>query len=364
MRQVPLLDVGRGNGPLLAEIQAALEDDVFAPRAGPGHRGRAESMEAYNHYLLGRHHWWQRTEQGIRTALEHFGTAVGLDPTFARGHSGLADCYLMMGMSATEAPDTCMPRAGEAATRALELDDELAEAYTSLAAVKNCYEWDLEGAHAEYERARRLDPGYATTFHWSGLFAAAASAQLSNAVEELEEALVLDPLSTPILSDLALVHAFSGDSDKAMLYCRRALEVDPRFHRPFWFMGLTLAWNGSYAAAEEALLKGLDACPGRAFRSRVMGALGFTYGRWGRPDRADAIRRDLERLATNHYVPAFEFAQVEIGGGDREATLALLARTVEERDGFAILLEPWLSFRELHDESRFRDLVDQVGMIP
>ena len=88
----------------------------------------------------------------------------------------------------------------------------------------------------------------------------------------LEQAIELDPLSPPIIADLALVHAFRDDFDAAAMYCRRALELDPHFHRPFWFLGLSSAWNGNFQVAEEALKRGLERCPGAAFRSRLLGA--------------------------------------------------------------------------------------------
>jgi TolB-like protein/Flp pilus assembly protein TadD len=343
-------------------IQRALQASALLAGADPPAPTDARSFEAYNLYLLGRFHWKKRTEKGLRTALDSFAAAVDLDPGFARAYSGLADCHLMLGMSATEAPSTCMPRAAAAATRALELDPGLAEAHTSLGAVKNCYEWDREGAEREYRRALALDPAYATTFHWAGLFSCAASARLDEAVANLEEAVVLDPLSPPIVADLGITHALREDSEKAMLHCRRALELDPHFHRPHWFLGLNFAWAGSFPAAEEALLKGLELCPGRAFRSRLLGALGFVHGQRDQRDRVEAIWGELDRLAQGGYVSAFDLAQVELGRGNREAALTLLERTVEERDGFAIFLEPWLTFRALGDEPRFANTVQRIGM--
>ena len=90
-----------------------------------------------------------------------------------------------------------------------------------------------------YRRAMALDPSYATALHWLGLFFHAAGGRFAEAVDSLEQAIELDPLSPPIIADLALVHAFREDFDAAAMYCRRALELDPHFHRPFWFLGLT-----------------------------------------------------------------------------------------------------------------------------
>ena len=135
-----------------------------------GTASRPRSVEAYNHYLQGRFLWKKRTEQGLRAALEHFDAAVRLEPGFARAYSGVADCHVMLAMSAAEMPERSMPNAAAAAARALQLDDSLAEAHASLAAVKNCYEWDLAAAERGYRRAIELDSSYATAFHWLGLW--------------------------------------------------------------------------------------------------------------------------------------------------------------------------------------------------
>jgi tetratricopeptide (TPR) repeat protein len=270
----------------------------------------------------------------------------------------------MLGMSAAEPPERSMPRAAEAATRALQLDDTLAEAHTSLAAVKNCYEWALHAAEAEYRRSLALDPSYATTLHWLGLFYHAAAGRFALAVDFLEQAIELDPLSPPIIADLGLVHAFREDFAAAEMYCRRALELDPHFHRPFWFLGLSFAWSNDYPAAEDALKRALDLCPGAAFRSRLLGALGFVYGRAGKPQLAEDVTRALDRMRETSYVPAFELAQIQVGAGNTERALAFLEEAVAQRESFGIYLKAWLSFRALRAEPRFQSLLSRIGLGP
>jgi serine/threonine protein kinase/TolB-like protein len=121
-------------------VQRSLQRQVLGAVAGATGHKRPQRIDAYNLYLQGRFQWKKRTEQGLRTALNNFQQAVDLDPSFARALSGIADCYLMLGMSAAEAPEACMPKAAEAARKALQLDDGLAEAHASLAAVHNCFD--------------------------------------------------------------------------------------------------------------------------------------------------------------------------------------------------------------------------------
>src|SRR4051812_23836518 len=147
-------------------VQRSLQADVLGSNQNPAGSRNPQGIEAYNQYLQGRFQWKKRTEEGLRTALDHFARATELDPTFARAVSGMADCYLMLGMSGAEAPDRCMPRASEMARRALKLDESSAEAHASLGAVRNCFEWDFRAAEDSYRRALELDPSYATAPHW------------------------------------------------------------------------------------------------------------------------------------------------------------------------------------------------------
>lgn len=196
-------------------VQRSLQQQVLGAERGPAVRKRPGGIEAYNEYLQGRFHWKKRTEEGLRTALDHFTRAVQLDPSFVRALSGIADCHLMLGMSAAEAPERSMPKAAEAAREALRIDDNSAETHASLAAVQNCFEWDLDAAEQGYRRAIALDPSYATAFHWLGLLWQCSRRELAQAVDSLEQAIELDPLSPPIIADTALAHAFRENFDAA-----------------------------------------------------------------------------------------------------------------------------------------------------
>jgi serine/threonine-protein kinase len=343
-------------------VQQSLQRQVLGTNQGQSGRTRPQRIDAYNEYLQGRYQWKKRTEEGLRTALAHFTRAVQLDPGFARALSGIADCHLMLGMSAAEAPDRSMPKAADAARHALRLDDASAETHASLAAVYNCFEWDLPAAEQGYRRAIALDPSYATTFHWLGLLWQASRRESAEAVESLEQAIELDPLSPPIIADAALVHALAENFDAAAMYCRRALSLEAQFHRPYWFLGLANVWSGNLHAAEDALQHGLTLCPGAAFRARLLGALGFTYGRSGKRERAGEARQELERMRQASYAPSFEFAQIEMGLGNHAAALAYLEDAVIHRESFAIFLNAWNTFAPLRPQPRFQALLAQIGL--
>jgi tetratricopeptide (TPR) repeat protein len=185
---------------------------------------------------------------------------------------------------------------------------------------------------------------------------------LAEAVDSLEQAIEMDPLSPPIISDLGLAHAFRENFDAAAMYCRRALSLEAHFHRPYWFLGLTNAWSGNFQAAEDALKKGLELCPGVAFRTRLLGALGFVYGRLGKRQLADGVRHELERMRETSYVPSFELAQIEMGLGNHSGALACLEHAVIHRDSYAIFLKTWNTFAPLRQQPRFQALLAQTGL--
>jgi len=356
-----LTDIFAIHEQISSSVQRSLQIQILGREREPAARA-PQAIESYNHYLQGRFLWKKRTEQGLRAALEHFRRATELEPSFARAISGIADCHLMLGLSAAEAPQRCMPTAAEAAAKALALDDSLAEAHASLAAVKSCYGWDHAGAQQGYQRSIALDPSYATAFHWLGLLGQAAFGRFAVAIDSLEQAIELDPLSPPIIADASLVSAFREDLDASAMYSRRTLELDPNFHRPYWFLGLSQGWNGDFPEAEASLKQGLERCPGAAFRTRLLGALGFVYGRWGKKDAAADVKRELLRMRETSYVPSFELAQVEIGVGNTAGALACLEDSVINRESFAVFIKVWRSFRSLAPEPRYRALLAQIGL--
>src|SRR5207237_3582247 len=129
-----------------------------------------ENTEAYQHYLKGRYYWNKRTEEGLKKGIEYFRQALEQDPTYALAYSGLADCYQSLSSYKALPPKEAMPRARAAALRALQIDETLAEAHTSLAFLRLIYEWDWSGAEREFKRALELKENYATAHQWYALY--------------------------------------------------------------------------------------------------------------------------------------------------------------------------------------------------
>jgi serine/threonine-protein kinase len=323
------------------------------------------NADALHHYLLGRFHWNKRNEAGLRNGIAHFNEAIAADPSCARAWSGLADCHVMLAQSGVDRPDVAMPLARQAALRALEIDANLVEAHTSLAIVRLNYEWDRNGAELAFQRGFESDPGYATLHHWYGLYALTSEQRFDEAADEVEWAERLDPISLPIHLGHAQLLILAGDCEGAIAQCGKVLGLDARYYRAWWFLGMAHDCLGNCDAAcealETALARGGDE---RAFRARILGALGHACGHAGSSDRATAIRAELAAMAGSTWVDPFELAQVHAGLGDTDAALTELERAAEARSGYLVFAALWPAFAFLRSHPRFRAILDRMAFHP
>ena len=335
-------------------IRQALSGRLTETRRQRPTRHQTGSFEAFNHYLKGRFHWNKRNERGFRAAIDHFNEAISIDAGYGRAYSGLADCHVMLGLSATEVPGICMPLARQAALRAVEIDDQLVEAHTSLAAVLAIFDWDRAGAEREFHRALELDQSYATLHHWHSLFLLASEGRFDEAEDEIGWAEQLDPISLPINLGHALVPLLRGHCDAAISQCTKVLNLDSSYYLAHWFLGRALDQLGDFQAATDALEKALvGSSAENVYRARILGALGHAYGRWGKKDRAEAIRDELEALSRTTYVDQFDMAQVLAGIGDVDGAIERLERAIGERSSYLVYSNVWPAFEALRSPRIF-----------
>jgi serine/threonine protein kinase/Tfp pilus assembly protein PilF len=187
-----------------------------------------ENTEAYRSYLEGRYHWNKRTEEGFERALELFNEAVDQDPGYALAYTGLADTYFLLTGWQHRPPSEMWPLVISAVSRALAIDDTLAEAHASLGVIRAYHDWDWESADAEYRRAIELNANYATAHHWRGL-GLAIQGRLEEGLEEARKAQTLDPLSLIINTDLGRVLMWARQYDDAIEQLNHTLEINPDF---------------------------------------------------------------------------------------------------------------------------------------
>jgi TolB-like protein/Flp pilus assembly protein TadD len=315
-----------------------------------------ENAEAYQLYLKGRFFWNKRTGQNLNKAADYFNQAISVDPKYALAYVGLADAYLLMPFYGAGAPRDSYPKAKAAAEKALELDDSLAEAHTSLAQ-GFCYHLEFDQAVREFERAIELNPNYPTAHQWYGSSALVALGRFDQAIAEVKRAIELDPLSLVTNVDLGNTYYRARRYDEAIAQCRKTLEMDPSFYYTRWNLGLALAAKGDLATAIEEFKKARELSDNPA----TLGLLGYAYGLSGNKTEAAKIRDELEALSKQRYVSAYSFALVYLGLGNKEEALRWLEKSYEDRAGEGlrfIKVEPLLD--PLRGDPRFAALVQKV----
>jgi TolB-like protein/Flp pilus assembly protein TadD len=315
-----------------------------------------ENPEAHELYLKGRFFWNKRTGADLRTAIEYFNQALGKDPTYALAYAGLSDSYHHLPVYGAASPADSMPQAKAAAKKALELDDTLAEAHTSLANVLNDYDFDFEQSLKEFERAIELNPNYPTAHQWYGDLLGAMG-RFDEAIAELKGAEELDPLSLIINAEAGRVYTLARHYDAAIAQLHKAIEMDPRFYYAHWNLGLAWQLKGELneAIAEYRKAVELNDDP------YVLALLGQAYARAGQREEAQKILARLNEEAKSRYVHAYSFALMYLALGDKERALDEMERAYRERGGNDIMyikVDPMLD--DLHGNPRFEALVQKV----
>ncbi|MCI0329890.1 MAG: protein kinase [candidate division Zixibacteria bacterium] len=317
-----------------------------------------ENTEAYQLYLQGRFQWNKRTVEGFNKAIELFSKALQIDPRFAPAYAGLADSYALLGETSLYArhPHDVYPKAREAAARALELDDRLAEAHTSMGYLKmNDYDWT--GAEEEFKKAIELNPNYATTYHWySSLLS--ATGRNEEALVTMEKARNLDPISLPIQTDMGLAYYFARQYDRAIEQYKRALDLDPNFTRAYISLSSALALSGRY---EEALAEVQKAIERTGDRSRAA-YLGRVYARMGERKKALEAIEEVKEIAKGRLVSPHSIALVYAALGEKDLAFEWLNKSWEEGyvELYTLKVDPWLD--SLRDDPRFQELLDRARL--
>jgi TolB-like protein/Flp pilus assembly protein TadD len=316
-----------------------------------------ENTEAYHLYLKGRYYTNKRTGEWIKKGIEHFGRAADLDPNYALAYAGLADAYAFLASSTGGLPPhETYPKAKAAATRALAIDDTLAEAHTSLGFCHLMYDWDFERAEREFKRAIKLNPLYANAHDGYGFYLK-ATAQYEEAIRESRRAQKLDPLSLFATVSLAWAYYFARQFEQAIEQARKALEMDPRFDFAHWIIGMA---HAQLRRTEEAIsvLNQAVILTGGALTH--LAHLGYAYGLANLRSEAEQVLADLEELSRQKYVSAYYFAIIHLSLKDYGQTFEWLERAVEERSGFLAFINVEPLFDNLRSETRFTNLLQQV----
>ena len=314
--------------------------------------------EAYDAYFRGRYFWNQRTGDGLRKAIEYFTLAIDKDPSFAAAYSGLADAYALSGdwEYGILSPQDAFARAKAAATKALALDDKLADAHTSLAFALDLYAWDWEAAESAYRRALALNPGYATAHQWYA-WHLMVMGRTAAGIAELRTAESLDPLSPILIADLADALCIAHLYDDSLRQSRTALELHPNFAVAHYQLGQTLV---QLHRLDEAITEFRKAIALAGGNTTFDSNLAHAYAVSGRAEEATKILKDLEGRQTRQSPTDASIALIYVGLGDNDQAMAWLEKAFQARFNPSILLRP--AFDPIRADPRFRDLKARIGL--
>jgi serine/threonine-protein kinase len=312
-----------------------------------------DNIEAYQLYLKGRYFADQYTEEGFKKALEHFNQAIEKDPNYALAYAGLAEAY-WIASAVSLPPREAMPKAREAAVKALRIDDTLAEAHTLLASVQAFYDYDLPGAEKEFKRAIELNPGSASAHQWYGWYL--APLKRDEALKEIKRAQELDPLSLLINAELALPFYVTRQYDRAIEQLRRAVEMDPNGTLARNWLGYNYIQKGMYEEAIAVTNKPESDDP------YLLAVTGRAYAMLGKRAEAQKIIARLQERAKQRYVSPYLIAMIYLGLGEKEHVLDWLEKSYQSREDAFTGLNCDPAFDDLRSEPRFQDLVRRVGL--
>jgi len=319
-----------------------------------------ESVEAYQLYLKGYHHWSTFGQTELQTSINYYNEALKKDPNYALAYSGIANTYSVIGIYGPLPAGEAMPMSREAAQRALELDENLAEAHVALGAVKIFYEWDWPGAEREFKRALEIDPNNAGAHNLYGYYFQAMG-RGDDAVVEMKRAKELAPEWRIPNRDYLLALFSARRYDEAIEQSRQVVRLDPNDYFAYCILGQSLTQQGRYEEAMAELGRSVSV-PGQQPSVRALTELGYFYAVTGKKGEALKIIEQLKEKAKPST--PFQVAEVYAGLGDKDQAFAWLDRSSEERFAFTwkIVITP--QFDSLRSDPRYVALLRRMNLSP
>jgi len=344
-------------GDIVRAVSERLERPLSSEQASQLAARRTDNTEAFQMYLMGRFNLNKRTEEGFTKAIEYFGQAIDKDPEYALAYAGRADCYILLAEYTVLPSDDALPQATAATTKALQLDDTLAEAHASLGAVKVDHEWDWQGAEKEFRRAIELNPSYATAHQWYAELLS-QEGRHDEAIAEIKRAKELDPLSLIVNSIAGRILLFAGQSDGAIEQLHKTLEIDPNFSIANYDLGKAYLQKGMLSRAIEEFQRSVN-----LFRvSERDAALGYAYARAGQYTEARKVLRTYLQESKRTYVSWYGIAFIYAGLTDKDQAFACLEKAAKQHDVRLRDLKEEPLFVSMRSDPRFTLLLNRVGL--
>lgn len=340
------------------EIATKLEVRLSTQQEKVLRQRHTQDFEAYQMYLRGRYYWNQRSQEDLQRGIAYFEQATERDPTNALACAGLADSYFVRAISGALPTAEAMPKAKAAALKALELDDTLAEAHTSLAQITANYEWNWDKAESEYKKAIELNPNYSTGHHYYATFLMGMGRH-QEALEEMRRAQELDPLSPAIATFIAKANYYAGQNDEAIGQYHKVLKSDPSFPMARSFLIHSLEQAGRF---EEAVAQAkIEAA--QAGRSQEQAeALDRAYRAKGATGYWREVLLQVEHGKDQGAGSDLDIAAIYARLGDRDRAFELLERAFTERNMWLMNLKVDPRFDSVRSDRRFESLLHRIGL--
>jgi serine/threonine-protein kinase len=317
-----------------------------------------ENTEAYQDYLKGRYYWNKRTGDDLKRAIDYFNQAIAKDPGYALAYAGLADTYIVIPNYSDVTTQEAAIKGRAAALKALEIDDSLAEAHTSLGGIKSDFEWDFTGAENEFKKALTLNPNYATAHHWYAQLLSPRGRH-DEAIAEIKRAQSLDPLSLIINAVVGDTYIKARQYDQAIDQLKKTIEMDKNFPLAYRYLGNAYVEKGMYNEAIAAFAtadKIAGASPERTEGLRQAYAAGGAEAFWKK--QLEYLKADSEKGALQDYAIASVYARL----GDKEEAINSLEKAFRARDPYIVYLKIDPPFDKFRSDPRIVDLMRRVGL--
>jgi TolB-like protein/Tfp pilus assembly protein PilF/predicted Ser/Thr protein kinase len=326
-------------------------------------RRPTDNLEAYNHYLRGRHFWDLRTKSSLFKSVSCFERAIELDSTFALGYAGLADAHLILADHDYSNRHDHLKQAENQALAAIEINKKLAEPHATLGTVK-FDQWKWSEAEGEFKRAIEINPGYPTAHQWYGLYLIGMG-RLDEAREHLSLARELDPISLALIMAQAAYFYTRRHYDQAIDVCREGMELAPNGGFPM-IAGWSLIEKGDYQTALEQLNRASELYDNELFRDKpspdIAVFMGRAYALMGNIEEARHILDDCLKEADIGRLQPATVAVLYVSLGDADSGMEWLERSLEDRDFWFPTLSQSPVFDSIRDDPRFVSLLSQAGL--
>jgi TolB-like protein/DNA-binding winged helix-turn-helix (wHTH) protein/Tfp pilus assembly protein PilF len=345
-------DVARA---IASEIQINVTPDTQARLA----RARPVNPEAYEAYLKGSTILDNWTEESCQSAIQYFERAIERDPGFAPAFAGMADAYIFLARFHYRPANETFLEAKQAARKALDLDANSAETYSSLCSIAIFYDWDWRAAETACLRAIELNPSYGPAHHIYSHYLI-STGRFPESLHESLRYLELDPLSPAAKTHLGTHYKMARQYDLAIEVLRGTVELAPNFPDAYGELASSYIGKGAYQEAAIAAQKAVTLTGGKAY----LGLLGQAYAIGGRRTEATKILQEIRGVSCGRFVPAISTVEVLIALGEKDQAIERLQRAFEEHDQLIPYLKVWFMFDPLRSDPRFQDLLRRMNSPP